>query len=275
MGGHGYLALALNLVQAAVPRYRALIEYDGSRFAGWQLQPKKNTVQGALEDSLAVVLRQQVRLHGSGRTDAGVHATGQVAHFDLEAPVDPHLLTRSVNGLLQERHDGAAVLIRVEAAPEGFHARYDAFRRTYHYAASGQPRALDRHRRWLMKPEPDWELMNAAARAFIGERHFGSFCLTASGTRNRTCAVTRAEWVQEERAGDYRFVVSANRFLHGMVRAMVGTLAQVGWGRAPIESVESIFAARDRRRAGPAAPAHGLTLVRIDYPDGFGGDAAP
>jgi tRNA pseudouridine38-40 synthase len=238
-----------NVAQSAVPRYRALIEYDGLRFAGWQLQPGKSTVQGALEECLTTALRQEVRLHGSGRTDAGVHATGQVAHFDVEARIDPHILTRSVNGLLQERHDGAAVLLRVEEAPEGFHARYDAFRRMYHYAASGQPRALDRHRRWLMKPEPDWEVMNAAARHFIGEHHFGSFCIMASSTYNRICTVSRAEWIEEERPGDYHFVVSANRFLHGMVRAMVGTLAQVGWGRAPVDSIQAILTARDRPAA--------------------------
>jgi tRNA pseudouridine38-40 synthase len=239
-------------------------------FAGWQVQPGETTVQGVLEESLAIVARQSVRLHGSGRTDTGVHAIGQVAHFDVDSPLDPFRLRRAVNGVLQDCCAGAIVILEAEHATDSFHARYDATRRRYHYAASGQPRAIDRRTRWLMRPEPDWELMNDAATALLGEHHFGSFCITASATMKRVCRVFRAEWIEEERDGDWRFVIDADRFLHGMVRAIVGTLVAIGYGRIPAKRLPEIIEAHDRRAAGASAPAHGLTLVEVVYPDGFG-----
>lgn len=252
-------------------RYRVLIEYDGAAFNGWQSQQGKITVQGVLEEALGTVLRRPIRLAGSGRTDAGVHATGQVAHFDAEGdPVDTFRLRRAVNGVLRARCDGAIVVLKAEAAPPGFHARYDAMERTYCYRATGQPRAIERTLRWIVRPEPDWHLMNDAAKHLLGEHHFGSFCLTGSATRNRICQVNRAEWNEEERPGDWRFVIQANRFLHGMVRAIVGTLLRVGHGHMPPASMAEVLDRRDRRAAGPAAPAHALTLVRVAYPDGFG-----
>lgn len=245
-----------------MPTTRFLIEYDGTDFHGWQIQPGQRTIQGALEAALATALRQPVAVVGSGRTDAGVHARGQVAHVVSETAPDTYRLRAQLRGLLPE----AIVVRQLERAPEGFHARFDATRRTYHYHVSEEPRALDRRWRVQLAPFPDLNAMNTAAEALLGEHEFSSFCRTRSETTNRVCRVERAQWVPDPRAGDWRFEIAADRFVHGMVRAVVGTLLEIGRGRRAQDSLPSVLAARDRREAGPAAPAHGLVLHHIDYP---------
>ena len=245
-----------------MPTTRLLIEYDGTDFVGWQTQPTGPTVQGAVEAALATALREPVAVVGSGRTDAGVHARGQVAHLTTEAPVDARRLFASLNGLLPP----SVAVLAVEAAPDGFHARYDARQRHYRYLASTVPRALDRRTRAFLHPALDLDRMNQAAAALIGRHDFSSFCRTRSETVNRVCTVERARWSAGERPGDLTFAVSADRFLHGMVRAVVGTLVEVGRGRRAPGDLAGVLAARDRRAAGPAAPAHGLSLDRVDYP---------
>lgn len=243
--------------------YRLLIEYDGSDFHGWQVQPNQPTVQETLEIALETVLRTRVDIIGSGRTDAGVHARGQVAHFLYETDMDTAKLARSLNGVLPN----PIAVLALEAAPEGFHARYDAIRRNYSYQVVTQPTALERHCRWRPHPAPDFARMNEAAKALIGQHNFNSFCIARSETKNRVCLVERAVWVAEARKNYWRFEISADRFLHGMVRAIVGTLLEIGMGKRPSDELDTIIAARDRRVAGPAAPAHGLVLESVEYPD--------
>ena len=241
--------------------YKLLIEYDGTNLHGWQVQPDLESVQASIEGALEVVLGMRPNVIGSGRTDAGVHARGQVAHFCLESAVDARKLQASLNGLLPRS-------IRVLAASEaddGFHARYDAVLRTYHYYISTQSRALDAHMRWEVRPAPDFSMMNDAAAILLGQHDFSAFCRAKSETKNRVCRLAVAQWIPEAREGDWLFDIRGDRFLHGMVRTAVGTLLDVGRARISSDDLAEVLKSRDRRRAGQAAPARGLVLEHVAY----------
>jgi tRNA pseudouridine38-40 synthase len=252
-----------------MPTYRMTVEYDGGPFRGWQIQPGQPTVQAALERVLQTVLREPVGIVGSGRTDTGVHARGQVAHFVTEQPIDAYRLQRSFAGLLPD----AVAVLSVEEAAADFHARYSARERRYRYRVACGPRALDRHLRWSLRPPltpDDFSRMNQAAAYLVGRHDFDSFCRTQSATVNRVCTVVHARWTPEERRGDWTFEIAADRFLHGMVRAIVGTLVAVGHGKRAPDDLPAILEQRDRRAAGEAAPPHGLSLEQVTYADDVG-----
>ncbi|PIQ62214.1 MAG: tRNA pseudouridine(38-40) synthase TruA [Bacteroidetes bacterium CG12_big_fil_rev_8_21_14_0_65_60_17] len=250
--------------------YRLTLEYEGTDWYGWQIQPDRPTVQQAVQDAIRTVLRlDDVLVVGSGRTDAGVHATGQVAHMVLDnpagtpsPPIDPFRLRGALNGVLPP-----TIVVRdLVAAPVGFHARYSATSRRYEYALTSEPIALIRRHVWHIRPAPDVDVMARAARDLLGTHDFTSFCRTQAETPNRTCTILKAAFRQEPRHGLWTFSIEADRFLHGMVRTIVGTLVDIGQGRLPTDSIPRILARQDRRAASRSAPAHGLTLVSVLYP---------
>ena len=247
-----------------MPTCVAMIEYDGTNYHGWQRQANARSVQEELEHALSICCRQpHIAVTGSGRTDTGVHARGQIAHFkvpDDQMPAPP-ILKKSLNGLLPTD----IVVLQCAYASENFHARFDARSRRYHYYVSLEPTALERKFRLKLNYTPDFDRMNAAARLLIGNHHFGAFCRTQSLTTNRVCDVTHAEWMCENDRGNWRFEIKANRFLHGMVRAIVGTLLEVGTGKRAVGSIPDTLASRDRQMAGPATAPHGLVLEEVVY----------
>jgi len=240
-----------------VPVLKLVLAYDGTGFRGWATQPGKRTVQGVLERSLAKMLGEAPRLSVAGRTDAGVHARGQVV--SLEADEDPLRLQRGLNGMLAPE----VVVSRAERAPDGFDARRSARSRVYRYrvwTAEWPDPFVDRFV-WHLPRALSLGPMRRAARLLEGEHDFASFCRAGPGV-----TVRRLHRLAIRREGDLlEFRVRGNAFLHQMVRSLVGTLVDVGRGRKEPESMTEVLAARSRRAAGHPAPARGLTLEQVLY----------
>jgi tRNA pseudouridine38-40 synthase len=241
------------------------IEYDGTRFNGWQVQDHAPSIQSALNGALSIVANETVNCVGAGRTDAGVHAAGQVAHFDsaVDRPIRSWLL--GINSNLPAAIN--ALWVRPVAAD--FHARYSARSRVYKYLILNRPvrSALMRERAWWVRRPLNIERMQAAARHLRGEHDFSAFRAAGCQARSADRHVQGLECVQE----DERIVVecAANAFLHHMVRNIVGSLVRVGCGDEEPEWVASLLESRDRRLAGVTAPARGLCLVCVHYPERF------
>jgi len=236
------------------------VAYDGTAYSGFQIQPNAPTVQGELERVLAVMCAEPVRITGAGRTDAGVHATGQVIDLRTTSGLGPQELERGVNALLPED----IAISDLEPAEESFHARFSATGRTYEYrirnAAVREP-LWTRREHWYPL-ELDIGAMRAAAAHLLGRHDFAAFAAGESGQRT----VTRAEWTAE--GSVLHFSIESDAFLRGMVRGIVGTLLWAGRGRVTPERVAAILDSRDRGLAGPSAPAKGLCLVAVRYGDG-------
>ena len=244
-----------------MPTFKLVLEYDGTNYHGWQIQPNIPTIQKALEAAISRVAQHEVNVTGAGRTDAGVHALGQAAHFATTSRLTAEEWQRALNGLLPPD----IAVQSVEAVPESFHARYSAKSKLYRYRifARVQRSALSRSK-ILHYPYPlDLDAMEAACRALIGTHDFSSFQGSTTDTENPVCSLTK---LTVDRFGDeVIFEVEGNRFLKQMVRAIVGTLLEVGRGKLQAGEVAGILAAKDRTKAGPTAPAHGLYLVKVDY----------
>lgn len=242
-------------------RYFLQLAYKGTNYHGWQRQPNGLSIQEVLETALATVLRQPISLIGSGRTDAGVHAGEQFAHFEIDAPLPPHLL-RSLNSLIPP---DIAVYDCFPVRPDD-HARYTASFRYYQYQIIHRKDPFRDGLAYIFTRPLNIARMNEAAAIFLNHTDFESFSKVKTDVRTFNCRIDRAEW-EEKPTGDLVFHIRANRFLHGMVRAIVGTLLAVGQGQLSIADVDRIILARDRRQAGRAAPAEGLSLVQVGYPD--------
>jgi tRNA pseudouridine38-40 synthase len=233
------------------------VAYDGTDYAGFQVQPNARTVQGELERAISQVCDEAVRVTGAGRTDAGVHASGQVIDFRTASALDGATIGRGVNALLPEDIAVSAL----EPAGEDFHARFSATGRTYEYRirhrAERDP--LERHRELALAGPLDVAAMRDASARLVGRRDFSSFAAGPGGVRS----VRSADWC--EQADLLRFEISADAFLRGMVRAIVGTILWVGRGKIDTRTFERIVAESDRAMAGPSAPAKGLCLVAVEY----------
>jgi len=242
-----------------MPRFRMLIDYDGSAYCGWQIQTNNKTVQGEIQAALGVILKESCLVTGAGRTDTGVHARGQVAHAVLSNLPDLKRLKRSLNGIL----DPDIRIKDIADVSDDFHARYSAKWRIYHYQIAKSPQALIRNQCWLMAIPLDIDKMNDAAGRIIGEYDFTAFCRANMEVKNHVCTVIDANWRNKEEL--IIFSIKANRFLHGMVRALVGTLVDIGRGRLPVGEIENIISSKDRKYASQSAPAKGLILEKIIY----------
>lgn len=241
---------------------KLLIEYDGTNYLGWQVQFRGPTIQGILEEKLGLLTGETIRLFGSGRTDSGVHAIGQVAHFKTENSMDTHRMQRALNSLLPPD----IVIQKMEEVEESFHARKHSKSKVYEYRILNRNLRSVFHRAyvWHIPQQLDFKEMGKATQYLIGEHDFSSFRSVGSPTRTTVRKVTRVEW-KRGRSGLVRFEIEANGFLKQMVRAIIGTLVEVGKGKISAGEFRKIFESKDRKKAGPTAPAHGLFLKEVKY----------
>ncbi len=238
---------------------KLLIEFDGTHFHGWQLQPNLRTVQGEIQYAIKKIFGTELNIIGSGRTDAGVHARGQVANFLIDHAMPVATIKAALNGNLPRD----VRIIAVENVHEDFHARFDAVKRQYRYTITRRERAIDRCYMWCYKSPLNIENMIAASNYLLGLHDFEAFCHSSDDVNHYRCQIETIEWEQNE---DKLYLnIIANRFLHNMVRIIVGTMINVGRGFTPVEQIPQILKSRDRSNAGPTAPAKGLCLEKVHY----------
>jgi tRNA pseudouridine38-40 synthase len=239
--------------------FKLVIEYDGTDFLGWQSQARGRTVQGEVEAVLRQVLQEDISVIGAGRTDTGVHARGQVASVRTKSGIEPQRLRAALNGLLP-----ADIRVRsAENVPELFHARFDARERCYRYHTSLRPVAIGRAYVWHVPFPLDTSLMRSTAALILGQHDFGAFSKTGSGNGNFRCDVRASAWKEMEDRLVYE--IRSDRFVRGMVRALVGTMVDVGRGHISVEEFGEILRSKDRTKAGMAAPPCGLVLEEVLY----------
>jgi tRNA pseudouridine38-40 synthase len=245
-----------------MPRYKLVIEYDGGPFVGWQVQESGLSVQGLLAAAIEAFCGERVKVSGAGRTDAGVHALGQVAHVDLGKAWDPETVRDAVTAHLRPH---PVVVLAAEQVPDAFDARFSATKRHYRYHIVNRRTdlALDRGRAWRLPRRLDHAAMQAAAQRLVGHHDFTTFRHTDCQAKSPVKTLDRLD---VERAGEeLRISASARSFLHTQVRSMVGALAFVGEGRWSADDLAAALAARDRKACAPVAPPDGLYLLQVDY----------
>jgi tRNA pseudouridine38-40 synthase len=243
-------------------RFRLTLEYDGSPFVGWQRQDNGPSVQGALEDAIEKLSGERVTVTGAGRTDAGVHALGQVAHFDLEKAFEPGKIRDALNHFLRPNR---IVVLNAAVADADFHARFSATARHYLFRILNRrsPPALETGKVWHISLKLDAEAMHAAAQVLVGQHDFTTFRAAECQAQSPVKTLDRLD--VSRRADEIHIEASARSFLHHQIRSFAGTLKLVGEGKWTTRNVAEALAAKDRARCGPVSPPDGLYLVRVDY----------
>jgi tRNA pseudouridine38-40 synthase len=235
------------------------IQYDGTNYSGWQIQENAKTVQQVLKDSMEQIIQQQLNLIGSGRTDAGVHALGQIANFTISKNLDLYKFKHSLNSVLPLDIS----VIEIDEVDEKFHSRFDAKRRSYLYLISKQKSPFYFRYSYLYKCDIDLNKLNDLSNIFLGENDFTSFCKVNTEVESKTCNVFNANWRKSKNF--YLFYIEANRFLYGMVRAIVGTVIRAIQVKNSEKYIREILENKNRELAADAAPAKGLFLFKVKY----------
>ena len=243
-----------------MPRFKITIQYDGSSFSGWQLQKNRKTVQGEIENALKVISRSKLRIpvYGSGRTDSGVHAYGQVAHFDLDTKLDSSELCNAINSNTAKE----CKIMSVVESDNGFESRFDARKRWYRYQVYKGSSILYRNQAWLIN-DIDVSLLRLVSKIILGEHDFLSFSKYRADQKNTRSIIFESNWQDNESMLTYE--ISGNRFLHHMVRYLVGTMVQVSRGQFTIEQFRSLLHEPQKNVQIHLAPACGLILLRVEY----------
>ena len=247
-----------------VQRYFIYLAYDGTNYHGWQIQPNGISVQECLMKALSTFLRCEIEVVGAGRTDAGVHASLMVAHFDYDGLLDTVSVAEKLNRLLPPDIS----VYRVCRVKQEAHARFDATARTYKYYVTAIKYPFNRQYRWRIYSSLDYERMNEAARTLFEYSDFTSFSKLHTDVKTNICHITHAEWTKvTDDEATWVFTIRADRFLRNMVRAIVGTLIEVGRGKLSVEDFRRIIEQQDRCKAGTSAPGQALFLVNVEYPE--------
>ncbi|MCF6246999.1 MAG: tRNA pseudouridine(38-40) synthase TruA [Desulfobacula sp.] len=242
--------------------YKLIIEYDGSQFSGWQRQNDQTTIQGEIEKALSQILNHKIHIAGSGRTDAGVHAYGQVASFKAQTKVEPRAIKKGLTSMLKR----AVVIRKCSIVNDNFHARYSAVSKEYHYFILNRPDpcAINRSYQWHIRQPLDLDMMNQCSQLIIGTHDFKSFESTGSP---KSSTIRQLFFADFKKMNDDQIVfkIAATGFLKYMVRNIVGTIVSVGLNKMTIDEFMIVFKGKDRTKAGATAPAHGLFLKKVNY----------
>ena len=243
-------------------RYFIDLAYNGKNYHGWQIQPTAISVQEVLERTLSILLREEIKVTGAGRTDAGVHAKQLVAHFDtINAIKNKEETIFRLNSFLPKD----IAVNDIFNVHKGAHARFDAIEREYQYVISMCKNPFDQEFSYHVHQKPNVELMNKAAASLLEYTDFQCFSKSKTDVKTYYCTIKKASW--EDKGQKLIFTISADRFLRNMVRAIVGTLLDIGYGKIPLEDIHEIIKSKDRGNAGASVPANGLYLAKVLYPD--------
>lgn len=242
-------------------RYFIELAYEGAPFAGWQIQPNANSVQAELQKAMSIFLKHEVKILGAGRTDTGVHAKQMFAHFDTHVDFHPERFLTAMNGILPS----SIALYDVFPVKEDSSARFEATSRTYEYLISTRKNPFHQGRAFEYRGLLDFEKMNEAAEILLKYEDFACFCKAGAQNKTNLCKISEAYWEQDHEL--WRFTITANRFLRNMVRAIVGTLIEIGKSELPASYMHEVIQSGDRNEAGFSVPAHGLYLTNIAYPE--------